>query len=302
MSEQRLPRKAILVVNSASRTGAETYEQAVTLLEEAGVELIDVRPVKNPKRMQEEVKAAVAKAPMVIVGGGDGSLSSTIDFFKSTRTVFAILPLGTANSFARALGIPLDLPGAVDVIANGRRRRIDLGCINGDYFGNSAAIGLSPMIAKSAPHGLKKHLGRFGYALSAAKVGLRFRPFRVTISDGSTVANLWATEVRIANGGFFGGVEMVEEAELDSGKIIVQVVTGKTSRSLAKNWLSNMLKLKDRDAWQAEIRTKRILLETDPVMDVTIDGELSAKTPIDVAVAPAAVTIAAPRKDQATPG
>jgi len=186
------------------------------------------------------------------------------------------------------------------VIANGQPRQIDLGCINGDYFGNSAAIGLSPMIAKSVPHKLKKYLGRVGYGLWAAKVGFSFRPFRVTISDGRTVANLWATEVRIANGGFFGGVEMVEEAELDSGEIIVQVVTGKTSRSLAKNWLSNMLKLKDRDAWQAEIRARRILLETDPLMDITIDGELASRTPIEVSVAPAAVTIAAPTKAQTT--
>lgn len=295
-----LPRQAILVANTLSRTGADAFDRAVELLTGAGVELIESLAVTDPSKIQDEVRRAVNKAPMVIVGGGDGTLSSSIDFFKDHDTVFGLLPLGTANSFARALGIPLDLHGAIDVIANGQVRRIDLGCINGDYFGNSAAIGLSPMIAKAAPHGLKRHLGRLGYALSAAKVGLRFRPFRVTISDGRTVANLWATEVRIANGGFFGGVEMVEEAELDSGEIIVQVVTGKTSRSLLKNWLSNMLKLKDRDAWQAEIRARRILLETDPVMEVTIDGELGTKTPLQVTVAPNAVAIAAPTKKQST--
>jgi YegS/Rv2252/BmrU family lipid kinase len=294
-----LPKQAILVANAMSRTGAEAFDKAVELLTEAGVELIESRPVTDPSKIHEEVRRAVDEAPMVIIGGGDGTLSSSIDFFKGHDTVFGLLPLGTANSFARALGIPLDLEGAVDVIANGQRRQIDLGCINGDYFGNSAAIGLSPMIAKAAPHGLKKHLGRLGYAMSAMKVGLGFRHFRVTISDGRTVANLWATEVRIANGGFFGGVELVEEAELDSGEIIVQVVTGKTSRSLLKNWVSNMLKLKDRDAWQAEIRARRILLETDPVMDVTIDGELATKTPLEVTVAPKAVTIAVPRTKKA---
>jgi diacylglycerol kinase family enzyme len=90
---------------------------------------------------------------MVIVGGGDGTLSSNIDYFKDRDTVFAILPLGTANSFARSLHMPLDLDGAVEVIAHGEPSRIDLGCINGDYFGNSAAIGLSPLIAKSVLQG-----------------------------------------------------------------------------------------------------------------------------------------------------
>ena len=289
-----LPKKAILIVNAQSRQGEVSFDEAVRLLEDAGVELIDSKAVKNPKQMSEQVKAAIKRAPMVIVGGGDGTLSSTIDHFKSKKTVFAIIPLGTANSFARALGIPLDLQGAVEVVANGRKRQIDLGCINGDYFGNSAAIGLSPLIAKTVPPRLKKLFGRFGYALWAAKVGIRFQPFRLTVSDGKSVTTVWASEVRIANGGFFGGVELVEEAELDSGDIIVQIVTGKTSRNLAKSWVSNMLRLRDRDKWQTEICAKRLDIETEPVMEVTIDGELATRTPITVEVAPRAVAIAVP--------
>lgn len=290
-----LPKKAILIVNAESRQGEASFKEAVMLLEAAGVELVDAKALKNLERMEEEVKSAIKRAPMVIIGGGDGTLSSTIDFFKSKKTVFAILPLGTANSFVRALGLPLTLPEAVDVIATGCARQIDLGCINGDYFGNTAAIGLSPLIAKTIPPRLKKVLGRFGYALWAAKVGFRFQPFRLTVSDGNSVSTVWASEVRIANGGFFGGVELVEEAELDSGEIIVQIVTGKTSRNLAKSWASNMLRLRNRDKWQTEIRAKRLEIRTEPVMAVTIDGELGTKTPITVEVAPRAVAIAVPK-------
>jgi YegS/Rv2252/BmrU family lipid kinase len=283
-----------LVVNTKSRTGEEAFDEASKLLEDAGVELLYARPIRDPKRIKTEVKKAVARAPMVIVGGGDGTLSSTIDYFKGSDCVFALLPLGTANSFARALGIPLELPGAVDVIAKGRPTRIDLGCIDGDYFANSAAIGMSPLIAKTVPHRLKKYLGRVGYLLWAAKVGVSFRPFRLTVDDGHSCATVWATEVRIANGGYFGGVELVEDADLTSGEIIVQVVTGKSNRNLAQSWVSNMLRLRDRDQWQAEVRAKKLRIETDPVMDVAIDGELATKTPITVSVAPAAVVIAAP--------
>jgi len=295
-SLKRLPKQAILVVNTQSRTGAEAFEDAVALLGKAGIDLIEAHPVDDPSRLGKAVRKAVDEAPMVIVGGGDGTLSSTIDYFKDRDTVFALLPLGTANSFARTLGIPLDLAGAVDVIAKGMPRRIDLGCVNGDYFGNSAAIGLSPLIARTVPHKLKKYLGRVGYALWAAKVGIQFRAFRLTIDYGEAHASVWATEVRIANGGYFGGVELVEDAEVDSGEIIVQVVTGKSQRNLMQNWLSNMLKLRNRDQWQAEIRAKKIRLTTEPVMDVTIDGELATKTPVTVSVAPDAVVIAAPRK------
>lgn len=290
-----LPRQAILVVNAKSRTGAEAFDLAKARLEAQGVKLIEAHRVDQPDKVAAIVERAVTKAPMVIVGGGDGTLSSSIDFFKDRDTVFAILPLGTANSFARSLELPLDLDGAVEVIAHGEPRRIDLGCINGDYFGNSAAIGLAPLIAKTVPHKLKKYFGRVGYALWAAKVGMNFRPFRLMIDYGDAHASVWATEVRIANGGYFGGVELVEDAEVDSGEIIVQVVTGKSQRSLLQNWVSNMLKLSNRDQWQAEIRAQELLLTTDPPQDVTIDGELATRTPIEVRVVPAAVTIAAPR-------
>ncbi len=91
--------------------------------------------------MGAAVKQAIKRAPMVIVGGGDGSLSSNIDHFLGKDTIFALLPLGTANSFARTLGIPLDLDGAIEVILTGEPRQIDLGCINGDHFLNAAALG-----------------------------------------------------------------------------------------------------------------------------------------------------------------
>lgn len=291
-----LPKQAILIVNTQSRTGAEGFAEAVELLEGAGIELVATHAISDPEHIQYAVRKAVDEAPMVIIGGGDGTLSSTIDFFKDHDTVFALLPLGTANSFARSLGIPLDLAGAVEVISNGVPKRIDLGCINGDYFGNSAAIGLSPMIARTVPHKLKKYLGRIGYALWAAKVGLRFRPFRLTIDYGHAHSQVWATEVRIANGGYFGGVELVEGAEVDSGEIVVQIVTGKSQRNLVNSWVSNMLKLRHRDQWQAEIHAREIRLATEPVMDVTIDGELATKTPIDVRIVPDAVVIAAPRE------
>ena len=293
--DETLPKQAILVVNSHSRMGSDGFAQAVELLEKEGVKLIDAIAVEDPPRVKAAVRKAVDEAPMVIVGGGDGTLSSTIDFFKDHDTVFALLPLGTANSFARALGIPLDLPGAVEVIGKGVRRQIDLGCIDGDYFGNSAAIGLSPLIARTVPHKLKRYLGRAGYALWAAWVSFRFRPFRLMIDDGITRTICWASEVRIANGGYFGGMQMVDDAKLDSGEIIVQAVAGRAKKNLLWSWFASSLRLRTRDDYNTEFHGTKLRLDTNPEMDVTIDGELATKTPITITIAPDAVTIAAPR-------
>ena len=296
VSRRSLPKKAILIVNTHSRIGEEGFARAVELLTRAGVELVDALAVEHPTRIKAEVRRAVDVAPMVIVGGGDGTLSSTIDYFKDHDTVFALLPLGTANSFARALGIPLDLPGAVEVIANGVPRQIDLGCVDGDYFGNSAAIGLSPLIARTVPRKLKKYLGRAGYALWAGWVSLRFRPFRLMVDDGITRTVCWASEVRIANGGYFGGVQLVDDAKLDSGEIIVQAVAGRAKKNLFWSWFASGLRLRTRDDYNTEFHGTKLRIDTNPELDVSIDGELATKTPIAVTVAPNAVTIAAPRE------
>lgn len=293
-----LPRHAILIVNAKSRRGAEAFDEACAKLKAAGVELLDAVAVKNPKKMGPAIRKAIKSAPMVIVGGGDGSLSESIDDFVGTGTVFALLPLGTANSFARTMGIPLDLDGAIGVIAKGERRAIDLGRINDDFFLNNAAMGLAPVVAETVPHGLKRKLGRLGYLVWAGWSAASFNAFRLKVEAEGMVHRLWATEVRIANGGYFGGVELVEKAELDSGEMIVQIVTGRSSGNLAKSWFWNMLRLRHRDQWQAEIRSKKLRLETDPVMDVSIDGEIATKTPIMITVAPKAVAIAAPRESQ----
>src|SRR3546814_20935990 len=73
--------------------------------------------------------------------------------------------------------------GAVEVLRTGTRKRIDLGMIDKDYFANCAAIGISPQIAETVPHGLKKYLGRVGYLSWAALQYANFRPLQLTIED-----------------------------------------------------------------------------------------------------------------------
>jgi YegS/Rv2252/BmrU family lipid kinase len=295
MPDRPLPKQAVVVVNVHSRKGQQAFEEACDRLGRAGIEVIERHPVDDPDEMRPIIREAIAKgAPMVIVGGGDGSLSTTIDDFLGTETVFAVLPLGTANSFARTLGLPLDLEGAIDVIANGRRKRIDLGEIDGDYFANAAAIGMSPLIAETVPHKLKKYLGMVGYLIWTVVVAFRFRPFRLYVRQGERLDKAWATEVRIANGRHHGGVELVESAKLDSGEIVVQAVTGKSLFGLAWSWFATLLKLRSRSLTYTEFHARELRIETRPRQSISIDGELSARTPVTVRVARAAVWVAAP--------
>jgi YegS/Rv2252/BmrU family lipid kinase len=293
-----LPKQAILIVNAASRSGAEAFKEARDKLPAAGIELIEAKAIKDPKRMGAAIKRAIKAAPMVIVGGGDGSLSSNIDHFLGKDTIFALLPFGTANSFARTLGIPLDLDGAIEVIVTGEPRSIDLGCINGDHFLNAAALGLAPKVAESVPHGLKRSLGRVGYLLWAGWSAANFNAFRLKVEDGRRTHRLWATEVRIANGRYHGGVELIESADVESGVIVVQAVRGRSVLRLGWSYFASALKLGSRHQTVREFRGSKLKVSTRPVMQVSIDGEIGATTPLEVSAVPNAVTIAAPREKE----
>ncbi len=294
MAGEPLPKRAILIVNTASRAGNDSFEPAVSALEDAGLKLINSLAVDEPSRLDSVIADSVAKAPMVIVGGGDGTVSSAVDHFVGHDTVMGIIPLGTANSFARTAGVPLELDAAVHAIATGRRKRIDLGVINGDYFANTAIIGLSPLIADTIPQGLKRALGRAAYLVWACRTAVRFNPFRLTIETDSSRHRFWATEVRIANGRFFGGVEVVKTAAIDDGEIVIEAVTGRSKMHLAGSWLGALFKLGAHGGEIERFQGTSFRIETRPRLEVAIDGERACRTPIEVTVAPAAMDIVVP--------
>lgn len=294
-SSKPLPKEAVLVVNAHSRKGKDLFDQARDKFEKAGIRLIATHGIEDPTQMDATVAKAVADgAPMVIVGGGDGSMSGTVDELVGKDVVFGVLPLGTANSFARTLGLPLDLDGAVQAIANGKRRRVDLGMIDSDYFVNAASLGLSPIIGRTVPHKLKRYLGRIGYLMWALKCSVGFRAFRLTIDDGKQEKRMWSTEVRILNGPYHGGVELSDHADVDTGEIVVQAVVGRSKPRLAWDWYAKFVKLRDRDSHTEEFHGKSFRIKTHPPQRISIDGEVLAKTPVIAKIAAGAIEVAVP--------
>jgi YegS/Rv2252/BmrU family lipid kinase len=299
VSEARpVPKEAVLVVNARSRKGRALFRRAVFRLREAGIRLRSAHAVRKTRDLIPTVKEAVRSgAPMVIVGGGDGSLSSAVDELVERDCVFAMLPLGTANSFARTLGIPLDLDGAIRTIATGRRRRVDLGVIDGDFYANGAAIGLSPLIGATVPHGLKKYLGRVGYLLWAIIQVFRFRRFELIVElENGERHEMEALEVRIANGPYHGGVEVVDNARVDSGEIVVQAIPGRAKHRLIGNWLAVLARSR---TWKrqtvVDFHARRLRLITDPPLPISIDGEVIGHTPAVIEVAEGVIEVVVPR-------
>ena len=287
-------RSAAFIVNTKSRSGKAKFAEVCGLLDALPYP-VESHPVDNPDELADVLAKALAKKPdLVIFGGGDGTISGLVDHLVGKGIILGVLPFGTANSFARTLGIPLDLPGAVEVLKTGAPRRIDLGMIGDDYYCNCATLGIASQIAASVPHGLKKVAGRLGYLTWAAWEFLRFKPFTLIVGEGATAERLRVVEVRISNGPYHGGTELVESAEVDSGEIVVQAVVGHVKRRLVANWAASVLRLPARHENVREFHGRSIRLATEPVLPISIDGELLAKTPVTARIAAGVIEVMAP--------
>ncbi|HAC65656.1 MAG TPA: lipid kinase [Cyanothece sp. UBA12306] len=214
-----MTKQALLLVNRHSRQGQTKFAQAVDILNELGFELITV-PIKSPEHLPELVRQKGANVDLVIVGGGDGTLNWVVDSLVEMGLPLGILPLGTANDLARTLKIPLAIPQACRVIANGQIKYIDLGWVNGKYFFNVASLGLSVEITTKLSKGAKRRWGILAYAFTALQVISQTRSFPAQISVNGQSIKVKTIQIAVGNGRFYGGgMAVAKDATIDDQRL-----------------------------------------------------------------------------------
>lgn len=287
-----------LVVNAHARRGREEFAHVQAALVARELPPVVAHAVEAPDALHAAVADALAAgARTVIVGGGDGTLATVAGRLAYHDAALGVLPLGTANSFARSLGIPTALDAALDVIASGEIARVDLGRIGETWFANSAAIGAASRNAADANLApMKRRFGRLGYLVGGWRRFARQRPFRVRIATPDGTHEFDALEVVIANGRYHGGLLVTYQAGMDTHELVARVVKGAGPAQLAYAWLRSAI---GRPAGREHVELVHFATATvsvDPPHPVTVDGEPCARTPIDVAVAPAALRVIVPRE------
>lgn len=301
-TERRVtPERAVLVVNTRSRTGQEAFTRARQELLDRGVPLAAAYPVKDPARIPETVQEALRRGTdLLVLGGGDGTVSSVVDYLADELPALALLPLGTANDFARTLQIPSDLEQACRVIAEGRVVDVDLGLAADNYFVNVASVGLSVAVTEGLSSQLKKRLGALAYPLASARAYVQHRPFsgRLRFPDGDhDVLELdGLLQVAVGNGRFYGGGNVVApDAGIDDHTLDVYAIRKGRRRDLlgvARGFRSGNF---TREENVTHVRTQRLVLETEPALSVNIDGEIVAQTPQEFRVVGNALRVVIPR-------
>jgi diacylglycerol kinase family enzyme len=151
----------LLLINGAAHSGAAESDRAhiAEAIEKIG-HAVQSAAAANCNEMEQCAREAVRKgARLVLAGGGDGTVSAVANALAGTETALAVLPLGTLNHFAKDLGLPLDIEGAVTNAFEGKIRSVDVGEVNGRVFINNSSIGLYPRIVRK-----RENLQRSGWS------------------------------------------------------------------------------------------------------------------------------------------
>ena len=201
---------AALIVNARSRSGEKAFEKASKLLSSLGAAVGASYALHDPVRLAETVREAVSEEhDPIILGGGDGSVSSTVDFLAHHHSTLGLLPLGAANDFARTLQIPTRLEEACETIARGKIVDVDLGLAGDNFYVNVASVGLGVEATRSLSPRLKKHVGPLAYPVAALAAFFKHEPFAARLSfperDHEVVEYDRLLQVAVGNGRFYGG-------------------------------------------------------------------------------------------------
>lgn len=294
-----MTRRALLIVNSNSRSGAEALEVATAGLRGRGIEPLH-RESKDREGLPPLIVEHAGAVDMVAVAGGDGTLNAALPGLLQTRLPLAVLPAGTANDFARTLGIPASLDEAIAAAADGVTRRVDVGLVNDTPFLNVASMGLSVDLARELSGDLKKRFGKLGYAIAAARTLSKAKPFRARIVAGGRTVKALTLQIAVGNGKFYGGGNQVDEAAvIDDGQLDLY------SLEFTRAWrLVFMLKamrfgqhralqeIRNMHGAEFEVRTRR-------PRPVNADGEIVTETPARFRIVAGALEVFVPRDRKA---
>lgn len=242
----------------------------------------------------EEALKAAEDSEIPVVLSGDGLVGQVGGALARSETPMGIIPGGRGNDLARVLGISDDPLAAVEVLAAGEQRAIDVGEVNGRRFLGIASAGFDSA-ANELANETRFVRGNLVYAYAALRTlaGWRHATFTVTL-DGERIEHTGYSVAVANNKAFGGGMMMAPDAELDDGLFDV-VLTGPVSK---RRFLTNLPKVfKGTHVHEDEInvrRAARVELSADRPFAVYCDGEHLTDLPAELRLLNRALRVIAP--------
>ena len=230
----------------------------------------------------------------LVVCGGDGIVHTALQVVAGTAVPLGIIPAGSGNDFARALGLPLgDLAGAAAVVAGGHANPVDLGLAGDRWFGTVLAAGFDSRV-NDRMNRMRWPRGRTRYHVAIVRELASFRPIPFVLEMDGVRRELEGMLVAVGNGSTYGGgMRICPGAALTDGLLDVTVVTTISRLKLARLFPSVY---SGRHVLRPEVLTFRCETVTVSAADVAgyADGEFVAHLPVTCTAVRDAVWVLAP--------
>ena len=272
-------RKVLPELEAALRAGGLDYRLVLTTSLDHG---------------REEALQAAAAGEIPVVMSGDGLIGQIGGALAGGDAPMGVIPGGRGNDLARVLGIPTEIPGAVDLLAAAPTRAIDVGEVNGRRFLGIASCGFDSEANRIANQ-TRLLKGNLVYLYAALRALAAWKPARFELVLDGDPRVFTGYSVAAANSkAFGGGMFIAPDAELDDGRLDVVCVS-----EVAKlRYLANLPKVfKGRHVDSEEVtvlRAAEVTISADRPFAVYADGDHLADLPATVRVLPRALTVIAP--------
>ena len=273
--------RVILNPSSGRERGPEHLELLATRLRER-YDTVDMS-VTTGDGDAERAAALAAEdgCEALFVAGGDGTLNEAMNGLATAGALGAltvgVIPFGTGNDFASALGIPADAEEALDVLLAGRELPVDLGEVNGRVFVNVSGGGFIAEVSTAVTPQLKTIAGRLAYLIGGAQALMEFEPVQasITIDEGRSRLNHGLYAFAVCNSRLVGGGRLIApEAVIDDGLLDICLIEAMT----AMEFVGLARKVADGDHLDDPrvlyVQAASIQIDLDRDVKVNTDGEV----------------------------
>jgi diacylglycerol kinase family enzyme len=282
----------------AASADPQIGEKAAEALKAAGIDA-EVEMIAGGDCAVRCSAAAERGDALVIVGGGDGTISAAASALVGTRTLLGILPLGTLNHFARDLGVPTDLTEAAKLISSRNVREVDVAEMNERIFINNSAIGLYPLMVMDRDL-QRKRLGRskkLAMIVASARTLVRFGHQRLMLTVNDEQERVDTPLLFVGNNDYRIDLGAPgQRKSIEDGQLCVLVMRKKTRRGFVAASIRALLNRSRNDDMERIDGVERLRVSSRrSIVPVSLDGEVvAAAPPLEYKIRKGALRVIAP--------
>lgn len=221
----------------------------------------------------------------ILVAGGDGTVDNIVNYMKlnDIDIPIAILPVGTANDFAKFIGMPQDVEMACEQILNSELKKVDIGKINDRYFINVASTGLFTDVSQKTDVNLKNTIGKLAYYIKGIEQLPNFRRLKIFVKSDEVVFDGEMFLMLVFNGQTAGNFKMAYKAQVDDGLLDVIIIKA----GMLKDIISLFIKILKGEHLEDSnelvyFKTSKLEIECYENIVTDIDGERGPDFPVSI--------------------